>query len=44
MKRANKPIAVDPRVKYDLQIQDLLAEAISAREKQEEWKAARRKR
>jgi hypothetical protein len=32
MKRRNEPIAVDPFVSYDAEIQDLLADVLSVRQ------------
>jgi len=35
MKRQNKPIAVDPRVQYDLEVESLLADVMATSEVRE---------
>jgi hypothetical protein len=42
MKRANQPTAIDPRVQYDPQIEDLLADITATASYVEEKKSARR--
>ena len=43
MKRQIQPIAIDPLVKYDREVEQLLADVLTIRAEKEQKKSARRK-